>query len=182
MCCPGRMQSAPSSELATVSSACNTSSSKPAQQTKKPRSPSIRYARRSASALSLLRLPGSGPLATMPAHQCQSSSRVTTIRASSATQRDGVRSNAPPTSFLHLQCPWQRLSPVARNFAGSCLFSSRFANRFSPARIHPSVFGLLPTDPLYVLCGSAVWCHAPHFLSNPTLGLLWAVLIRRCSS
>ena len=36
MCCPGRMQSAPSSELATVSSACNTSSSKPAQQTKTP--------------------------------------------------------------------------------------------------------------------------------------------------
>jgi hypothetical protein len=36
MCCPGRMQSAPSSELATVSSACNTSSSKPAQQTKNP--------------------------------------------------------------------------------------------------------------------------------------------------
>jgi hypothetical protein len=36
MCCPGRMQSAPSSELATVSSACNTSSSKPAQQTKPP--------------------------------------------------------------------------------------------------------------------------------------------------
>jgi hypothetical protein len=71
----------------------------------KPRSSSIRYARRSASALSLLRLPGTGPLATVPAHQCQSSSRVTTIRASSATQRDGARSNAPPTSFLHLQCP-----------------------------------------------------------------------------
>jgi len=163
MCCPGRMQSAPSSELATVSSACNTSSSKPAQQTK---TPILIDSIRAAQCLGLLRLPGTGPLATVPAHQCQSSSRVTTIRASSATQRDGARSNAPPTSFLHLLCPRQRLSPVARNFAGSCLFSSRFADHFSPARIHPSVFASLPTDPLYI--SGAAPSGAMHCIFSPT--------------
>jgi hypothetical protein len=165
MCWLGRMQSAPSTELATVSSACNTSSSKPAQQTKNP-SPSIRYARCSSSASSLLGLPGTGPLSTVPAHQCQSSSRVTTIRASWATQRDGARSTSPPTSFLHLLCPWQRHSPVARNFAGSCLFSSRFADHFSPARIHPSVFASLPTDPLYI--SGAAPSGAMHCIFSPT--------------
>jgi hypothetical protein len=112
MCCPGRMQSAPSSELATVSSACNTSSSKPAQQTKTPIPiDSIRAAQ--CLGFKLVAVPGSGPLPTVPAHQCQSSSRVTTIRASWATQRDGARSKSPTLSCVHLLCPWQRLSPVA---------------------------------------------------------------------